>query len=274
MPTVETNGIETYYERRGSGPAIVFVHASILDHTEWRPQVRELSSSYETVTYDMRGHGRTGPSDVDPYSVKLFADDLAAFLDALELEQPIVCAHSLGGLVAQQLAAREPERLAGLVLADTFTAEILTAGEWLVRRLMLASAIPSARLIGYERVERANVWLMERIHRGSSGDYANIQRLRERGPSMETDEFVKVVRAMTNAHEHPVDLAAIATPTLVLYGKDEPPFIKRQAEHLAAHLPDVRLEEIPDAGHAANLDQSEAFNAAVRGFVEELAAAP
>lgn len=274
MPTAETNGIETYYERRGRGPTLVFVHASIVDHGFWEPQVRELSATHTTIRYDLRGHGLTGPSDEDPYTMQLFAEDLAALVEALDLERPIVCAHSMGGLVAQAYAARHADEIAGLVLADTFTPRILTAGEWFLRRVVLNGLIPPARAIGYQRVEQANVWLTERLFAGSSGDYEKIQRLRQTGPGMETDEFVKVVRAMTRAHEHPIDLEQIKVPTLVLYGENDLPFVERQAEHLAARLPDVRLEAIADAGHAANLDQPEAFNAAVRGFVEEIEATP
>lgn len=270
MPRVETNGIDSYYERRGEGPPIVFVHASIVDHGFWQPQVRELSSSFTTVAYDLRGHGRTGPSEADPYTVELFAEDLAALIEELGLRDPIVCAHSLGGLVALRYAADHAGDLAGLVLADTFTPEILTGGEWFLRRVLFNTLIPPAKLVGYERVERANVWLTERLFADSGGDYEKIQRLRQRGPRMETEEFVKVLRAMTHAHEHPLDLATITTPTLVLHGEDDLPFVERQAERLAARLPDVRLETIPEAGHAANLDQPRVFNAAVRGFVEEV----
>jgi pimeloyl-ACP methyl ester carboxylesterase len=60
MPTVRTNDIETYYERRGEGPPVVFVHGAIVDHSQWDPQLDALSGDYTTVAYDVRGHGRTG----------------------------------------------------------------------------------------------------------------------------------------------------------------------------------------------------------------------
>jgi pimeloyl-ACP methyl ester carboxylesterase len=274
MPTIATNGIETYVQRRGSGPAIVFVHASVVDHGFWRDQVRELGSTNETIAYDLRGHGRTGPSEEATYTVELFAEDLASLVDALDVEDPIVCAHSMGGLVAQRYAADHGDELAGLVLADTFTPRILTAGERLLRRVLLPGLVGPAKLVGYERVEKANAWLTGKLFAGSSGDDEKIQRLRQGGPGMTSEEFGKAVDAMAHAHEEPVDLARIEVPTLVLYGENDLPFVKRQAEHLAAHLPDVRLEQVADAGHAANLDQPEAFNAAIRGFVEEVLGEP
>jgi pimeloyl-ACP methyl ester carboxylesterase len=64
MPTITTNGIETYCERHGWGPPIVFVHAAVLDHSTWGPQIDRLAREYETIVYDLRGHGRTGGSAV------------------------------------------------------------------------------------------------------------------------------------------------------------------------------------------------------------------
>lgn len=75
MPTVRSNDIETYYEQRGDGPPIVFVHGAIVDHSQWEPQLEGLSDEYTTIGYDVRGHGRTGGSVDDPYSIDLFDDE-------------------------------------------------------------------------------------------------------------------------------------------------------------------------------------------------------
>ena len=267
MPTVRTGDVETYYERRGEGPPIVFVHASILDHSMWDEQAAALADDYETLVYDLRGHGRTGGSAVPAYSMDLFAEDLDALLAALAVERPVLCGLSMGGLVAQTYAAKYPDRVAGLILADTFTPRILTRGEWFLRRIVLNALIPPVRLVGYERVEKANVWLNERLFSGVGGDYGNVERLRETGPKMATDEFAKVIRAMTRFHEESVDLSAIAVPTLVLYGEHELPFVKRHAAELAARLSDVEVDEVPDAGHASNLDDPDYFTAAIRSFL-------
>lgn len=267
MPTVRTNDIETYYERRGDGPPIVFVHGAIVDHSQWNPQLEALSDEYTTIGYDIRGHGRTGGSERAPYSIELFAEDLDALITALDLEKPILCGLSMGGCIAQVYAARHPERIGGLVLADTFTAEILDWRERL-QFLMLKSTIPPVRIVGYERVERVMVWLQERIQgKGVSGDYEKIEQLREDAPKMATDEFAKVIGALTNFHETELDLAAITAPTLVLYGEHDAGFIRRHAPKLADGIPNATVREIPDGGHASNLDNPEFFTAAVREFL-------
>ncbi|MBX0297281.1 alpha/beta fold hydrolase [Haloarcula nitratireducens] len=271
MPTVQTNDVETYYERRGSGPPVVFVHGAILDHSQWDPQVEALGDEYTTIAYDVRGHGRTGGSPRGRYSIDLFADDLDALLTALDLESPVICGLSTGGCIAQVHAARHPDRVAGLVLADTFTPELLSRSEWLQRSLLLRATVPPVRLLGYERVEKLMVWLVERLHgRDVGGDYENVERLRETGPKMTTDEFAKVVRAVAAFHRTEVDLRSITVPALVLYGEYESPPMHRQAARLGVELPNASVRDVPGGGHASNLDNPAFFTAAVRKFLADV----
>jgi len=270
MPTVETTDIETYYERRGDGPPVVFVHGAVVDHTQWEPQVEALADEYTVVAYDVRGHGRTGGSEREPYSIDLFADDLAALLDALDLDRPVVCGLSMGGCIAMTFAARYPDRLSGLVLADTFGPVPLTLGERLQRQLLRAT-IPPARLVGYERVERSMVWLQQRVSdAGVAGDYDRIEAIRARGPTMSTAEFAKVIRALATFDRTAVDLSAIDVPTLALYGEHDAGFIRRQTRGLASLIAHATLLVVPDAGHASNLDNEAFVDGAIRGHLRRV----
>jgi pimeloyl-ACP methyl ester carboxylesterase len=100
-----------------------------------------------------------------------------------------------------------------------------------------------------------------------SGDYERIERLRAAGPRMATDEFAKVIRAVAAFHETGLDLSSIAVPTLVLSGEREPSFIRRHAPKLDAGIPNSAVREIPDAGHASNLDDPEQFARELRSFL-------
>ncbi|ELZ98136.1 alpha/beta hydrolase fold protein / chloride peroxidase [Haloferax mucosum ATCC BAA-1512] len=267
MPFIRTGDIDTYYERRGVGPPVVFVHAAVLDHTQWDDQASALEDEYTTITYDVRGHGRTGGSARKAYSLDLLADDLGALITALALEKPIICGLSTGGCIAQVYAAANSDGLSGLVLADTFTPEVFDRREWLQRSVLLRAAIPPVRLVGYERVERVMVWIQERLSRTKAGgDYERVAELREDVPKMRTDEFAKVLRAIAAFHETEVVLAAISVPTLVLYGEHELPFIKHHAEKLKREIPTVTVREVPGAGHASNLDNPAFFEDALRTF--------
>jgi len=153
MSTVQTNDVETYYERRDEGPPVVFVHGATVDHSQWDPQWDALSDDYEIIVYDVRGYGRTGGSPRGHYSIDLFADDLLVVLDALDIESAVLCVLSMGGCIAQVSATRHPDRVAGLVLADTFGPELLSRSEWLQRSVLLRAALLLVRVHGYERVD-------------------------------------------------------------------------------------------------------------------------
>lgn len=264
MPTVATNGIHTYYERRGTGPPIVFVHGPIIPHTVWSPQLSALADDHTAVAYDWRGHGQTGGSDADTYTVRLLAEDLAALVDALALEQPVVCGLSMGGFIAQAYAAADPDRVAGLVLVDPFTPGILDVRERLLRRVLLPSLVQLGRIVGFPRVERLGLRLAARI------PHAKVQRLELDWPPMETDEFAKILHALAHADQEPVDLSALTVPTLIVQGADDADIVHRQTRRLADTLPEARVEVIADAGHGCHLVHPERVNSVLRGFLAEV----
>lgn len=266
MPTIQTGDIETYYEDRGKGPPIILVHAAVLDHHSWSRQVTELEKGHRLLAYDMRGHGQTRDSTRGRYSVSVLADDLGRFIAALGLRRPVVCGWSMGGMVALTYASRNPSSLAGLVLAGAPTPPILSFSERLQRVVMPRAMLGPARLVGYKRLKKLLIRMQERAHgKEAMGSFKATDM-----PPMTTRAFVKAVRSMASFHRTRVDLAAIRVPTLVLSGDREPPFIHRHARRLQETLPRASVSVIPGAGHAANMDQPELFNQAVRFFLEQV----
>jgi pimeloyl-ACP methyl ester carboxylesterase len=243
----------------------------MVDHTQWLPQFDALADDYTVLAYDVRGHGRTGGSDRERYSIDLFAEDLAALVDALGLDAPAICGLSMGGCIAQVYAERYPDRCGDLILADTFGPTPLSLAER-VQRQALRATIPFARAVGYERVERGMVWLQERLSPGVSGEYERIEAIREAGPTMEAAEFEKVIGALATFEEIPVGYRAISARTLVLYGEREAAFIRRHADRMGRWIRDATVLEVPDAGHASNLDNPEFVTDALRGFLGDTGA--
>lgn len=266
MPTVQTNDVETYYERRGTGPTLVFIHAALVDHSMWTPQMDALDADYTIFVYDVRGHGQTGGSAVESYTIDLFADDLDAFLTALDIEQPVLCGASMGGAIAQEYAARHPDRIAGLVLADTFTPERLDWRDRLIPISLKAQILP-VRLFGLARTQRAGAWVHERFNRGASGEYGTIERLQADMPPIPFEEFVKIIRSLTSFPRLSVDLRAITVPTLVVYGENTLGYIRRHAAKMGAEIPNATVTEVPDGGHACTLDNPAFFTATLREFL-------
>jgi pimeloyl-ACP methyl ester carboxylesterase len=270
MPTVETNEIDTYYEHRGVGPPVVFVHGASNDCRWWEPQVDDLAEDYEVVTYDVRGHGRTGGSDREQYSMELFAADLKALVDGLELESPVVVGHSLGGMFALEYAARYPDTLRGLVLADSQVAPGLTPMQTVAQRVMIPFQLWIQRLVGEDRARSVMEWIATRFVDGVDSEMDDdLETYAEETSELFVEER-KVSRAIRR-FERP-ELESIEAPTLGVYGKEDPDMMHRSAVELAREVDDVELRLVPDAGHGLTWQQPEAFNATLRGFLEGRAA--
>lgn len=267
---VRTNGIDTYYERRGDGPPIVFVHGFVMDSRMWGPQLAALDD-YTVVTYDVRGHGRSGDSDVSTYSAALFAEDLDALVAALELDRPVLCGLSMGGMVVQVYAARYPEKVSGIVLADTFTPGALPVSGGLALPHLPLFALLS-HVVSYKRLNAFQIRLGNLFAPGLVGDSEYHQGLVDDGPTMAGTEFRKSVRAILAFTKSDFDPAAIAVPTTVLYGEHEPSPLRTMAEYIAERIDhgDVELAAVPAAGHGSNWDNPAFFNDAVRDLAERV----
>jgi pimeloyl-ACP methyl ester carboxylesterase len=267
MPTAETNGIETYYESHGEGDPIVLVHGGWADRRMWGAQVEALSESYRVITYDLRGHGETGPSAEPRYTVDLFAADLRALVEELSLARPVICGLSLGGMIAQSYAARSGE-LSALVLAGTPVSTRFTLRDRLQTLLVPKwSMTLSVRLLGPKRYANWAFRLARRL-RGEAWfgrDEAVQEYVRETMAGFDAREFTKVVGAIYGFRG--VDLAAIDVPTLVVNGEDESGSVLDHAAHMVRTIPDARSVVIPDAGHTVTMENPGAFTAELRTFL-------
>lgn len=272
---VRTNDIETFYVRRGDGPPVVFIHGMTMSADEWKPQMEALSDEYTTIAYDVRGHGHTGGSDREPYTMELYAADLDALLTELGVENPVLCGLSMGGCIAQMYAARYPEKVAGLVVSDTFTAAPLP----LKGRLIFANLRFFGRLdrfVRYTTLNRFQTWVGNRLSPGVAGDGTTTQRIMDGAPTIPHAEFVKIADSMASLPESDLDASQITAPTLVMHGEDLPAVLQDMHRKLVEELTnaDVEFTVIPDAGHASNIDNPAFFSTVVREFLSRIATKP
>ena len=114
------NGSVVYYEDVGNPAAlaVVLIHGFPFSHEMWQPQLANLGNRFRAIAYDLRGHGGTNAGD-GQYTLEFLVDDLIALLDHLRIKKAVLCGLSMGGYIALRAVQRNPERILGLILADT-----------------------------------------------------------------------------------------------------------------------------------------------------------
>lgn len=272
MTTLPIEDGTLWYEERGEGPPLVCLHGGWYNADSWRPQVDRFADENRVVTYDLRGHGRTGATGSRRYSVDLFVDDLERLLAHLGIERPILCGLSVGGMIIQSYLDRHPDGARGAVIGGPIQSmppiDLPSAMKSFLTPMPviagMASTFGSAAtfrtLLGSIRATTGGPWL--------TVDPAVRKRAMAALDDVSPDEYRKVFRAIYEFE--PPDLSDVRTPILVLYGDQESPLVKRQGRRLAETVARGSWREVPDAGHLVNQDNPGAFNAACAEFFAEL----
>jgi 3-oxoadipate enol-lactonase len=263
ISTVKVSGAEIAYEARGQGLPVLFLHAFPFDLTMWEAQAKALEERHTVVRFDCRGFGGSPPGD-GLLTMERIADDAVALLDHLGISRPVVCGLSMGGYAAFAMVRRHPDRLKGLVLADTRAgadgAEARQRRSALAERVRREGVSPAAEafvplLLGAtsqarrpELVEHVRELILGTSPRGVCDALAGLAARADSTPT----------------------LREIRVPTLVVCGEEDTLTPVAEAETMAEAIPGSRLEVIPEAGHLANLEDPEAFNAALRAFLSTL----
>ncbi|EMA45787.1 alpha/beta fold hydrolase [Halococcus saccharolyticus] len=272
MPTVQTNEIQMYYEEYGEGPPIVFLHGATADHRLWAEQAKPLASDYRVIVYDLRGHGRTGGSERASYTMGLYADDLGALISGLDLDRPVICGLSMGGMIAQRYAAESPSTIAALCTIGTMTPEILSRSEWVERRLFPTVAEFLSPAVDPDRV----MSMMFQFHEWwfdeeGLGDLEKAERIKNDHaadvPEVLDEELEKIDDVITSYPSDSIDHASITVPSLLLYGELERAMQARHAAYMADVIPVAETRQIPNAGHNSHVDNPEFIRDSLHEFL-------
>jgi pimeloyl-ACP methyl ester carboxylesterase len=232
------------------GVPLLLTHGFGATSGMWGPNIDALSVDRPVIVWDQRGHGSSdAPDEMNRYSEAISVADMAAILDAAGAERAVVGGMSLGGYLSLAFHLAHPQRVAALVLVDTG---------------------PGYR--NDEARDKWNAWVERRAQ----------QLERGQGPAEISAEIAQAV------HEHPdglpraargvmaqkdarviTSLDGITVPTLVIVGVEDTDFLAG-ADYMHRHISTARKVVIDNAGHAANMDQPDTFNAAVRELLEQL----
>jgi pimeloyl-ACP methyl ester carboxylesterase len=250
MPKLNRDGVAVYYEVHGSGPAILLTHGYSATSQMWSGQVDALSEDHTLVTWDMRGHGQSDyPTDPGLYSEAATVADMAAILDAVGARDAVIGGLSLGGYMSLAFHLAHPERTRALLIIDTGPGYKNDEAREGWNRNALATAERYERE-GLGNLARGSVEMRTSHHRDASG-----LALAARG--MLTQKDARVISS----------LPSIAVPAVVVVGAKDTPFLAA-SDYMASRIPGAAKVVIPDAGHAANIDQPAAFNAALLAFLQ------
>jgi 3-oxoadipate enol-lactonase len=261
MPSVTVNGIRLNVIDEGDGPAMVFLHGFPLDHSMWDNQRREFRNTHRVIIPDLRGFGRSEVPPV-PVTMDVFADDVAALLDALGVDEPaILCGLSMGGYIAFAFVRRHAARLKGLVLCDTRAAAD-TPEAATNRRRMAERVLTDGPLVVAEA-------MMPRFFGPTTNEKQPQVTDAVRNVMLATSSrgIAAGQLAMADRPDSTPTLDQIAVPTLVVVGEHDAISPPAEMQEFAAKIAGAETVVIPGAGHMAPLEKPAEVNRAIREWM-------
>ncbi|WP_345973596.1 alpha/beta fold hydrolase [Sulfurimonas diazotrophicus] len=260
--TTTVNGIEIHYDDLGSVdmPALIFLHGFPLNRTMWQRQAEACRKHCRVIAYDLRGHGETEGGE-EPFSIPLFVQDLLSLMDALRVKTATLCALSMGGYIALRAAEEHPERFNALILCDTQCAADTPEGR--------EKRLKAIRAIETDGVEPFAEGLLGKLLAEQTFEQhpETVAAVREMIVSTPAHSLVHSLRAMRERDETCSLLPRLTLPVLILVGEADQIAPPDASVYMHNALPAAELVIIEGAGHLSNLENPEAFNAALLPFL-------
>jgi 3-oxoadipate enol-lactonase len=254
--------IRVAYTADGDGPPVVLVHGLAEDRHSWAPQQRQLSG-WNTIAYDLRGHGSTTAGNGDG-SLAQLAGDLIGLLEGLSGPAAVV-GFSLGGTIVLSAAAERPDLVRHAVVLGTSSIVGRAAAAWYADRIALVRAGDR------DAIRQA---LREDTEAGLAGDAVDVSALAERRLEAIGDGagYVNAATAMASIHDEPLTprLAAVRCHVDVVGGECDAFCPRKAADVIVDALPDATYHEIPAAGHLMNVEAPEAVTATLSSSLERI----
>lgn len=234
MPQLSVNGASIYYEIKGKGHPLVFIHAGGMESSFWNAQAAHFSTRYQVITYDLRGHGRSSvPESI--FSVGDCVDDLHHLINHLEVRQTYLAGISVGGYIALSFTLRCPEKVAALILAG-------------------ANSGPLTDTV---------VKMTEEIAQKSGSTKVGSMAFK----------YIQAYEAGTDRPDLTGRLSEIRQPVLLIVGdqdKAAPPYI---SEEMHRRIANSQLSVLTNCGHLCNQEKPDIFNSIIGKFLLRIEAA-
>lgn len=261
MPHAHVNGQRLFYQDSGGNhPALLFSHGLLMDHAMFAPQVAAFRDRYRCIAWDECGHGQTAGDSIAPFSYYDSADDAAALLRHLGIEQAVLIGMSQGGYLSQRVALRHPQVVRALVLIDT-----------------QSGPEDATKMPGYlamiddwcrNGLSEQTATIIEQIILGNGWNGA--AEWRAKWATWQPHNLAACFATLGERDDISESVRAIRAPTLAIHGADDVAISVARAQAMVDAIPGARLEVIPGAGHAANLTHPEAVNPLIDAFLQQL----
>jgi 2-succinyl-6-hydroxy-2,4-cyclohexadiene-1-carboxylate synthase len=273
MPMLERlrlghDGVAYAVERRGDGPPVLLLHGFTGSLRTWDDLAPALAADHHVIAVDLLGHGDSdAPREPSRYGLESAANDLTGLLDQWRIERCAVIGYSMGGRLALGFAVHHPDRAVALLL-ESATAGIADATERSARRASddrLAGTIEQDGLESFVNTwERLPLFASQARLPRARRDAIRRERLRQRdiGLANSLRGFGQGVQPTLHSQ-----LGAVGCPVLLVVGGDDAKF-RAIAVDLAGRIFNARVEVVPEAGHAAHLEQPERFASLARTFLQ------
>jgi 3-oxoadipate enol-lactonase len=257
---LSANGIDINYEIEGEGPVVTFSHSLACNLQMWEHEARALRGRYRVLRYDTRGHGQSS-APAGAYTLDQLADDAAALLKGLGITETHWVGLSMGGMIGQVLALKQPALFKSLVLCDTTSRYPAgAAGVWQERiatvgtKGMAPMVEPTLgrwftapfRARRKDLMERVGGWIASTPPAGYMGCCHALPKIDV------TDR-----------------LHTVTCPSLVIVGEEDPGTPVDMARDIHRALPAAELAILRSASHLSNMEQPEEFTRVLSGFLDK-----
>src|SRR6266849_4360005 len=259
------NNVQLAYDDHGVGLPVMFLHAFPLNRRMWAGELMALlgEGRYRLVALDWRGFGESEITN-GISTMELFAGDVAGLMDALGIQNAILCGLSMGGYAAFAFLRKYPQRVAGLILADTRPGADTPEAQANRENVAQIAETQGTGAIADLQVPR----LLSEYTRQHHPEVE--MRVRQMIEAATVQGIAAASRGMAQRADSTDLLAGITCPTLVIVGEQDTLTPPTLAQEYVAQIPGAQLVVIQHAGHLSNLEQPEAFLQAVRGFLGSL----
>ncbi|MGP8124890.1 MAG: alpha/beta fold hydrolase [Nitrososphaerales archaeon] len=283
MPSVDVGGVSLYYEERGTGRPVVFVHGIPTDYRAWSAQIEPFSRSRRTVALSRRyAAPNVRQGDLADSTVGNNAADLKGFIEKLGIGPVDLVGHSYGGFAAAYLAADHPDLVHSLVLVEPAISTLLVANQKSAAQLLaLLLRSPSVALAARRFQSRSLVPSLKALEAGDLGKAVELnvdgiqdwpgayRRMPEETRRMMVDDARTITELKTEFPRFTkAEARRISARTLILNGESSSLWLRKIGELLAAAVPKAEAISVPRARHFPHMENPEFFNEKVLAFLE------